>query len=183
MNIKQFDDKTKNINININININKYDLTNNLTYIQKQTQILIGSNAVLLLEDFLNSKNPLLQLFLLHEDMKVIGYALYQVIETAHEKECELFTLLIGQEFQNKKYGQYLLKESLLQLQLNSDINQKSTFTCFLEVRSSNISAIHCYEKIGFSIINRRKNYYQQQVINNVMLETEDAVVMQYSTI
>ena len=48
----------------------------------------------------------------------------------------------------------------------------KSAKSFFLEVRKSNVAAIKLYEKMGFRVIDERKNYYADN--------GEDALVMLY---
>ena len=43
-----------------------------------------------------------------------------------------------------------------------------------LEVRESNVAAISLYEKLGFTSIGQRKNYYQDNGENAIIMFTEN---------
>ncbi|CAH0992290.1 [Ribosomal protein S18]-alanine N-acetyltransferase [Sinobacterium norvegicum] len=93
---------------------------------------------------------------------QVIGNIVYsQVLD-----EVSLLNITISPAFQGRGYGRLLLQNMLAQVAAN-DASQ-----CFLEVRASNIAAIHLYQACQFAEIGRRKNYYQLQG------QREDALVM-----
>ena len=73
---------------------------------------------------------------------------------------------MIFKEYQHQGFG-YQLMQKFLQ-----EAFEKQGQTIFLEVRQSNLPAIHLYEKCGFKQIAKRKNYYQHPV--------EDAWIYQY---
>ena len=52
-------------------------------------------------------------------------------------------------------------------------VEQSGVKRIMLEVRESNKSAIHLYEKLGYRHIHRRKAYYSNP--------KEDALIMEYS--
>ena len=90
---------------------------------------------------------------------QLIGYAQFHYFED----EYELLNVAILSSFQGQGLGQKLLKISL---------EQTDASVCFLEVRQSNYVAQNVYQKLGFSQIAARKNYYQTPV--------EDAVIMRW---
>lgn len=70
----------------------------------------------------------------------------------------------------NPKYrGLGLAKELINYMEIVC--KNASLFPIILEVRSSNVAAISLYEKIGFKLINTRKNYYKNPL--------EDALIYQ----
>ncbi len=82
---------------------------------------------------------------------KILGFGcLWAVLEEAH-----ITILAIKPHYQSRGLGQLLLY-SLLQ-----DAVSRSLERVTLEVRSSNQVAISLYQKFGFKIAGRRKNYYQ----------------------
>lgn len=70
------------------------------------------------------------------------------------EEESEIDYLAITKEEEGKGYASSLLEEYLIR---RKEEGQK---TVFLEVRESNRNARKLYEKFGFEIYRRRKNYY-----------------------
>ena len=76
----------------------------------------------------------------------------------------EILNVAILSDYQNKGYGQYIITQTLKKVQAQ---------TCLLEVRASNISAQKVYQKVGFQVIQCRKNYYSNPV--------EDAIIMKWS--
>lgn len=53
--------------------------------------------------------------------------------------------------------------------------SQKGAVQAFLEVRSSNEAACSLYEKIGFIVVGRRKNYYREPVDDALILSQKIA--------
>jgi ribosomal-protein-alanine N-acetyltransferase len=93
----------------------------------------------------------------LESDHKVIGHAVvWHVYEEFH-----IATIAIAPEYQGQGWGKYFLK-SLLELATEA-------VYALLEVRPSNYSAIHIYEKFGFVKVGIRRRYYRNG---------EDAVIM-----
>ena len=79
---------------------------------------------------------------------KSVGFILYrQAFDDA-----EIITICVLPEYQNKDYGNLLLKEMLKKL--------NKPGKCFLEVSEFNKDAIQLYKKNGFKISHVRKNYY-----------------------
>ncbi|NOT16000.1 MAG: ribosomal protein S18-alanine N-acetyltransferase [Methylotenera sp.] len=80
----------------------------------------------------------------------IIGYALMMfVLDEAH-----LLNLSIAKAYQKKGLGRYLLEYMIKQAKQHHATNM------FLEVRTSNISAIALYENIGFNEMAIRRGYY-----------------------
>ena len=81
----------------------------------------------------------------------------FAVVSTALD-ESTLLNFCVRPAFQNKGVGRKLL-EFLLQKARIEKINK-----FFLEVRASNLSAIHLYENLGFEKISVRRDYYPSLV-------------------
>ena len=76
---------------------------------------------------------------------KVIGYiGIEHVLDEAH-----IINLAVDPRCQRRGVGTTLVKHVL---------NNAKSF--FLEVRKSNKAAVKMYEKLGFQVIDERKNYY-----------------------
>jgi ribosomal-protein-alanine N-acetyltransferase len=83
-------------------------------------------------------------------DDTILGY-----IFTQHgANECHILNLCITPQYQG--IG---LASKLLALTLEKSI-QRGDYRVYLEVRESNLAAIHLYEKYGFIEVGRRKDYY-----------------------
>ena len=93
---------------------------------------------------------------------QVVGFCILQPVLD----EANLLLMAIDPSQQGKGLGYELLDHSIQQLKNNP-------VQVFLEVRESNIPAIHLYEKTGFHQIDLRKNYYP-----NIDGSKEHAVIM-----
>ena len=93
---------------------------------------------------------------------QVVGFCILQPVVD----EANLLLMAIHPSQQGKGLGYELLDHSIQQLKNNP-------VQIFLEVRESNIPAIHLYEKTGFHQIDLRKNYYP-----NIDGSKEHAVIM-----
>ena len=84
--------------------------------------------------------------------------AFWQILEEAH-----ITLLAIDPPFRNQGLGKYLLS-ALLDTACQQQLERAT-----LEVRASNLAAIHLYQQFGFQIAGRRKRYYPDQ---------EDALIL-----
>ncbi|MGI5308664.1 ribosomal protein S18-alanine N-acetyltransferase [Rheinheimera sp. WS51] len=87
---------------------------------------------------------------LLDDNAVLQGFYIAQLIL----EQLELFNICVAPDMQGKGYGKALLQHFLC------EGASRGATEAFLEVRSSNDSAIALYEKCGFSINGIRKNYY-----------------------
>ncbi len=95
------------------------------------------------------------------ENNKTIGYSGFRyVLDEAH-----ITTLAVDKKFRKKNIGTMLIAR------LIEDAKSKAIKKLYLEVRQSNIPAQKIYKKLGFKVLDRRREYYQHPV--------EDALVMQ----
>jgi len=109
--------------------------------------------------DSLKSNHTCLMMKLNEE---IIGYAVMMFVLD----ECHLLNISIKKSMQKKGYGSHLLKEVIRQA------NLAHAKTIYLEVRASNQTAIHLYDKHGFNEMSIRKDYYRAKE------GREDAVLM-----
>ena len=93
---------------------------------------------------------------------QIVGFCILQPVLD----EANLLLMAIHPEHQGQGLGYQLLEYSIEQLKNNP-------IQIFLEVRESNVAAIHLYEKIGFHQIDLRKNYYP-----NLDGSKEHAIIM-----
>lgn len=80
--------------------------------------------------------------------------------------EAHIFNVCVNKKYRRKGYGEKMM-EHLIERAKN-----KNAKTAFLEVRPSNEVAISLYEKLGFTITGKRKDYYPTE--NG----REDAIIM-----
>lgn len=122
------------------------------------------------LDSYISSfANPRHKIYVLVEANQVIG----AIIVGFALDEAEILQLWIKKELQGKGYGRILLQKII------EDLKKNHILDIFLEVRSDNISAIKLYEKLGFSNVGIRKDYYK------VESWSFDAITMQkkYKTV
>ena len=100
--------------------------------------------------------------WVLEDAGEMIGYSLLMIVMD----EAHLLNLSVAKQMQKKGLGQFLL-EHMLQIAKNH-----KAANMFLEVRTSNISAITLYEKLGFCEMAVRRGYYPAKD------GREDAVLM-----
>ncbi|CDH26536.1 ribosomal protein S18-alanine N-acetyltransferase [Xenorhabdus bovienii] len=93
---------------------------------------------------------------------QIIGFAIIQCVVD----EATLFNIVIHSEHQSQGHGRALLTH------LINVLPEKQINTLWLEVRSSNTSAIGLYEDLGFNEVSIRKNYYPTAT------GKEDAIIM-----
>ena len=98
--------------------------------------------------------------FVTRDADRVVGYLGYwQILEEAH-----ITAVGVEPEYRKKKLAQRMLCYMLDQC------TEKNIQWITLEVKASNIAAQKLYEKFNFAVMGRRKNYYQA--------EKEDALIM-----
>lgn len=101
---------------------------------------------------------------ILDPENKVLAYVGYwHILDEAH-----ITTLAVHPDYRNKQLAQILL------ITMINDCYKKLIKYITLEVRESNIAAISLYEKLGFSSIGQRKNYYQDNGENALIMFTEN---------
>lgn len=86
----------------------------------------------------------------MEQEKEILGYAIVSYVVG----EAELLNICITPSHQAKGYGHTLLNH-IIESATNSGNSDM-----YLEVRASNVSAIHVYEKAGFHEIGHRKGYY-----------------------
>jgi len=84
---------------------------------------------------------------------QIVGYAILSSVLD----EAELLTICIHPDFQHHGYGKMLVEH------LISYIAKNKIKKIFLEVATSNVTAISFYEKQGFKKVSIRKQYYHRE--------------------
>ena len=100
-------------------------------------------------------------------NMNLIGYALMMLVMD----EVHLLNLSIAKHRQKQGLGRFLLEHMISHAKLYKAANM------FLEVRSSNVSAIALYENMGFNEMALRRGYYPADPTIS-KTGREDAVLM-----
>ncbi len=111
--------------------------------------------------DFLGAVKDEKALYLAaYVDWVLVGYiGMWMVLD-----EGEITNVSVKKEYQGQKIGRALLEE------LEALGRTKGVVSYFLEVRESNERARALYEACGFSVINVRKNFYEEPVENGVVM-------------
>ena len=94
------------------------------------------------------------------DNEKVVGYVGSQTVLG----ETDMMNIAVHPDYRKQGIGTALFVGLIGALEL------RGSHSLMLEVRASNISAISVYEKLGFSEVGRRKNYYRNP--------KEDALIM-----
>lgn len=94
------------------------------------------------------------------DENEVIGY----VGASSVIDEGEIYLVAVKEEYRRKGVASAMLDE------IFSRFGNRGVKKVFLEVRKSNLPALHCYERAGFEKISVRKKYYEG---------IEDAVIME----
>ena len=89
---------------------------------------------------------------LLDDSGEIQGFYFAQLIL----EQLELFNICVASDMQGRGYGKVLLQHFL------QEGRSRGATEAFLEVRSTNHSAIALYENCGFNKTGVRKNYYVQ---------------------
>ena len=87
--------------------------------------------------------------WIIEESTVILGYCMIRIVCN----EANIINMAIKSSRQREGLGSFLLGYVLNQLPINS--------SAFLEVKEGNLSAINLYKKLGFNVINSRKNYYK----------------------
>jgi ribosomal-protein-alanine N-acetyltransferase len=104
--------------------------------------------------------NPLSLWLVALDDDRVIGYVGSQsVLDGA-----DMMNIAIDPAYRRRGVAQELVER------LEMALKEKGVICLALEVRASNVAAIALYEKLGFSVIGKRPNYYRHP--------KEDALIM-----
>lgn len=93
----------------------------------------------------------LLSVFRLEKE--IIGFALFNL--SSVDSFGHLLKIIVLPEYRNQGKGEMLLGSSLTFLRENQEIK-----CFFLEVEATNQSAINAYERCGFKMVHRKKDFY-----------------------
>ena len=110
-----------------------------------------------------NMNNELAFWLVAVEDGRVAGYIGSQTVMD----ETDMMNVAVHPDFRRKGIAETLVNTLVAQLKT------KGSRCLTLEVRASNTPAITLYEKLGFSEIGRRKNYYRNPREDALILRKE----------
>ena len=105
-------------------------------------------------------KNPLALWLVAMEGDRLAGYIGSQSVEG----EADVMNVAVHPDFRRRGIAEQLCNT------LVSQLCQNQIHCLTLEVRASNVPAIHLYQKMGFVLVGRRPNYYRHP--------KEDALIM-----
>ena len=100
------------------------------------------------------------------EQAQVVGYIGSQTVMA----ETDMMNVAVHPDFRRKGIAEALIRT------LVENLKEKGSHCLTLEVRASNMPAIALYEKLGFSEIGRRKNYYRNPREDARILRKEWAI-------
>ncbi len=80
----------------------------------------------------------------------IIGF----IVVLMQVSECHILNICVAPNQHRQGYGSQLLSHAL------AEVKQQGAEIVYLEVRRSNKKAIALYERMGFSKVGERKNYY-----------------------
>ena len=92
-----------------------------------------------------------IDLLVVYQSDKVVGYCLYQVIF----EQAEILRIGTHPDYQRQGVASQLFEK------LNVELRSNQVESLLLEVRADNFAAIALYQQQGFVTIHRRKGYYQ----------------------
>ena len=93
-----------------------------------------------------------IELLMVHQDDKVVGYCLYQHLF----EQAEILRIGTHPDYQRQGIASQLF------IKLNRELQDNKVESLLLEVRADNLPAIALYERQGFIVIHQRKGYYSQ---------------------
>lgn len=108
-------------------------------------------------------ENPLSCWLVAMDGERLAGYVGSQTVLG----ETDMMNLAVDPDYRRKGLGKELI------LSLIEALRQRESRCLTLEVRDSNASARALYEKLGFSEIGRRKNYYRSPKEDALILRKE----------
>lgn len=94
-------------------------------------------------------------------DNKPVAFINYYIMY----ERAELININVLDDYQNQKIASKLIEYML------EDCKERKVTSITLEVKETNIKAIHLYKKYGFKEISIRKGYYQG--IDGILMEKE----------
>ena len=113
----------------------------------------------------LDLENPL-SFYTLVEDREgnILAYGAYmKLVDEGH-----ILNIAVGKDYRGQGYGSLLLQAMI------QEARERGILSMTLEVRPSNQVALALYEKYGFEIKGRRKNYYLDNHEDAYILWKED---------
>lgn len=119
---------------------------------------------------FSELENPRCYYTVARVDGAIRGYLGYwQILEEAH-----ITSVGVTSAFRKQKLAQRMMCHML------DECRDKNVNWITLEVKASNVAAQKLYEKFGFKVMGRRKNYYQVDKQDALVMWTEDISTPEY---
>jgi len=135
----------------LNINSSELDiLENNFTDVFTKEKVVF---------DILN--NTFTNYYIYKVNDMPVAFINYQIMY----ERAELIQINVLETFQNKK-----IASNLIEFMIN-DLMKNNVSSITLEVKETNVKAIHLYKKYGFKEISIRKGYYNG--IDGILMEKE----------
>ena len=110
--------------------------------------------------EIVNNKNLYYSSYVIKDEENIIGFIVIRTIDNISD----ILKICIKKDFQNKKYGDLLLKTVI------SKLKDANVERIMLEVREENIPAIKLYKKNNFIEISKRNNYYMNPKSNAIIM-------------
>ena len=124
--------------------------------IEKETFSMPWSKESLM--DFLNREDVVF--LAAEENGEILGYCGYlKIID-----EADILNVAVKEGHRGKHIGSDMIQKLL------EEGNRQGIFRFTLEVRQSNLTAIHIYEKAGFRSAGIRKNFYEKPTENGIIM-------------
>ena len=95
--------------------------------------------------------------WIIEESSVILGYCMMRIFCN----EANITNMAIKSSRQREGLGSFLLAYVLNQLPINSSV--------FLEVKEGNLSAVNLYKRLGFRVINLRRNYNKDGITALIM--------------
>ena len=108
-------------------------------------------------------KNPLSVWLVAAEGDQVAGYVGSQTVID----ESDMMNIAVAPAYRRQGIAEKLISMLIVQLK------DRGSYSLTLEVRASNIPAIGLYQKLGFSQVGRRPNYYRNPKEDALILRKE----------
>ncbi len=93
-------------------------------------------------------------------DNDIVGYGSVYVVVG----EAEIINIAVKESYRGNGVGKVIV------MSLIKEAKHRGAKKFFLEVRESNVTAIHLYEKCGFEKNGIRKNFYEKPIENAVIM-------------
>ena len=91
---------------------------------------------------------------------EIVGYILVQCVAD----EVQVQNIAVRTQWQRRGFGAILLRRA------EEEGKERGALCAILDVRAQNVAALALYERFGYRMIGRRRNYYQRPVDDALIL-------------